>query len=144
MFWSLKNGYTYKSEFIDFKKKPRVVTNQIALKKDDLEYLMSQQFETSRLERVRDVFVFSCVTGLRFGELKLISKTNINNDSLFLKEEKGAGKTTREIPLNEIALFLLRKYDFKLPLTANQKHNDYIKEVFKIAGYVDEVEENDN
>ncbi|NAS32432.1 tyrosine-type recombinase/integrase [Flavobacteriaceae bacterium R38] len=140
MFWSLKNGYTYKTDFINFKKKPRVVTNQIALKKEDLENLMQQEFKTDRLERIRDVFVFSCVTGLRFGELKLISRSNITDDSLLLKEEKGAGKTTRVIPLNEIALFLLRKYDYKLPLIANQKHNDYIKEVFKIAGYTDDVE----
>lgn len=140
MFWSLKNSYTYKADFINFKKKPRVVTNQIALKKEDLQSLMQQDFETERLERIRDIFVFSCVTGLRFGELKLISKSNIVNDSLLLKEEKGAGKITREIPLNEIALFLLRKYDYKLPLIANQKHNDYIKEVFKVAGYTDEVE----
>jgi len=140
MFWSLKNGYNYKADFINFKKKPRVVTNQIALKKEDLQKLMLQEFDSKRLERIRDVFVFSCVTGLRFGELKLISKTNVVNDSLLLKEEKGAGKTTREIPLNEIALFLLRKYNYKLPLIANQKHNDYIKEVFQAAGYTDDVE----
>ncbi|MFK7834184.1 MAG: phage integrase SAM-like domain-containing protein, partial [Winogradskyella sp.] len=100
MFWSLKNSYTYKTDFINFKKKPRVVTNQIALKKEDLQILMLQDFRTVRLERIRDVFVFSCVTGLRFGELKLISKSNIVNDSILLKEEKGAGKITREIPLN--------------------------------------------
>jgi integrase len=140
MFWSLKKGYTYKTDFIHFKKKPRVITNQVALKKEDLQKLMMQDFDTKRLERIRDVFVFSCVTGLRFGELKLISKSNITNDSLLLKEEKGAGKKTREIPLNEIALFLLRKYDYNLPLIANQKHNDYIKEVFKVTGYTDQVE----
>lgn len=140
MFWSLKNGYTYKADFIDFKKKPRVVTNQIALKKEDLQKLLQQDFETARLERIRDIFIFSCVTGLRFGELKLISNSNIVNDCLLLKEEKGAGKITREIPLNEIALFLLRKYNYKLPLIANQKHNDYIKEVFKVSGYTDDVE----
>jgi len=140
MFWCLKNGHTYKSDFINFKKKPRVVTNQIALKKEDLRHLMTINFETERLEKIRDVFVFSCVTGLRFGELKLVSKRNIKNETINLKEEKGAGKQTREIPLNEIALFLLRKYDYKLPLIANQKHNDYIKEVFKEAGYTDEVE----
>ena len=140
MLWSLKNGYTYKTDFTNFKKKPRVVTNQIALKIDDLRKLMIQEFETKKLEKVRDVFVFSCVTGMRFGELKLISKTNIFSDNLLLKEEKGSGKEAREIPLNDIALFILRKYNYKLPLIANQKHNDYIKDVFKEAGYIDDVE----
>jgi len=140
MLWSLKNGYTYKTDFISFKKKPRVVTNQIALKIEDLQKLMIQEYETKRLEKVRDVFVFSCVTGMRFGELKLISKSNIVNNNLLLKEEKGTGKITREIPLNDIAQFILRKYNYKLPLIANQKHNDYIKDVFEEAGYTDDVE----
>ncbi len=139
LYWALKNNHTYKSDFINFKKKPKVITNQIALEKKDLEHLLKQDFKTERLERIRDVFVFSCATGMRFGELKLISKSNIN-DSLHLKEEKGAGKKTREIPLNDIALYLLRKYDYQLPLIANQKHNDYIKEVFKDAGYTHDVE----
>jgi hypothetical protein len=30
LFWALKNEYTYKADFINFKKKPRVITNQIA------------------------------------------------------------------------------------------------------------------
>lgn len=140
MFWCLDKGYTYKTDFIKFEKKPRVITNQIALKKEDLEHLMLQEFKTQRLEKIRDVFVFSCVTGLRFGELKLIGKSNIKDDVLLLKEEKGSGKKAREIPLNEIAIYLLRKYDYKLPIIANQKHNDYIKEVFKNAGYTYEVE----
>lgn len=140
LFWALDNNYTYKTDFIKFKKKPRVITNQVALKKEDLEKLMQHEFNSKRLERVRDIFVFSCVTGMRFGELKLISKNNIYNSSLLLKEEKGANKKTREIPLNQIALYILRKYDFKLPLIANQKHNDYIKEVFKEAEYTHNVE----
>lgn len=140
LFWALKNSYTYKADFINFKKKPRVITNQIALKKEDLEILLKQDFDTKRLERIRDVFVFSCVTGMRFGELKFVSKNSISNETLYLKEEKGAGKQTREIPLNQIAIYLLRKYDYKLPLIANQKHNEYIKEVFMKAGYTYNVE----
>lgn len=140
MLWAYKNGYTHNEKFRDFKKKKRVITNQIALKNEDLQKLMQQDFDTQRLEGVRDVFVFACVTGMRFGELKLISKNNIVNNCIQLKEEKGAEKEMREIPLNDIASFILRKYDYKLPLKANQKHNDYIKEVFKIAGYTENVE----
>ena len=140
LFWALENGHTYKADFIKFKKKPRVITNQVALKKEDLQRLLEQDLELKRLERVRDVFVFSCVTGMRFGELKLISENNVRNETLLLKEEKGANKKTREIPLNNMAMYLLRKYNYKLPLIANQKHNDYIKEVFKISGYTHNIE----
>ncbi len=140
MLWSLVKGYTYNDDFKSFKKKKRVITNQIALKNDDIQRLMEQEFETKKLERIRDIFVFSCVTGMRFGELKLISKINIVNGSIELREEKGAEKETRTIPLNDVAVYILRKYDFQLPLKANQKHNEYIKEVFKATGYTHEVE----
>ena len=135
LFWALKNGHTYKADFINFKKKPKVITNQIALTKEDLENLLSIEMESKKLERVKDVFIFSCVTGLRFGELKFVSKKTINGKTLILKEEKSSGKKTREIPLSAIAIHILEKYDHKLPLITNQKHNDYIKDVFKKAGY---------
>lgn len=140
LFWALKNNYTYKADFINFKKKPKVITNQIALKKEDLEILLKTEMTSKKLERVRDVFIFSCVTGLRFGELKFVSKNNINKKSLLLKEEKGSAKKSREIPLSGIAMYILNKYDYKLPLIANQKHNDYIKDVFKDAGYTHFIE----
>jgi integrase len=140
LFWALKNGHTYKVDFIGFKKKPKVLTSQIALRKEDLETLLTTKMKSNKLERVRDVFIFSCVTGLRFGELKLVSKNNIYGNTLLLKEEKGSGKKSREIPLSGIAMFLLNKYDYKFPLIANQKHNDYIKDVFEDAGYTHDVE----
>lgn len=135
LFWALKNGYTYKADFINFKKKPKVITNQIALRKEDLERILKTEMPSKKLERVRDVFVFSCVTGMRFGELKFVSKNNIDGKILLLKEEKGSGKKSREIPLTGIALHILNSYNYNLPLIANQKHNDYIKDVFKEAGY---------
>ncbi|WP_010178218.1 tyrosine-type recombinase/integrase [Aquimarina agarilytica] len=139
MFWAFSKGYTYNTSFKSFEKKKRVVTKQIALTKIDLQKLMHFDFKNERLEKVRDVFVFSCVTGLRFGELRLFTKESIVDNAIILKEEKETEKESRTIPLNEVSTHLLRKYDYKLPLIANQKHNEYVKEVFKIAGYTDEV-----
>lgn len=140
MLWALKNGYTYNEEFKEMQKVPKVIIPQVALQKSDLEKLMQHDFKNDRLERVRDIFVFACVTGLRFGELSLVSKTSVIGDVLHLKEEKGAEKEVRTIPLNDLALYLLRKYEYKLPLIANQKQNEYIKEVFEKAGYDHEIE----
>jgi integrase len=140
MLWAFKNGYTYNQEFKEMQKVPKVIIPQVALQKADLETLMQKDFENDRLERVRDVFVFACVTGLRFGELSFVSKNSVIGDVLHLKEEKGAEKEVRTIPLNDLALYLLRKYDYKLPLIANQKHNLYIKEVIDEAGFKHKVE----
>jgi integrase len=140
LYWAVDNHYTYNRAFVKFKKVQRVLTNQIALKLSDLEHLMSLQFETKRLEKVRDVFVFACVTGLRFGEMKLVNRSNVNDININLKEEKESSKEIRTIPLMPLSRYILEKYDYHLPLIANQKHNEYIKEVFQVAGYTQEIE----
>lgn len=140
MYWAVSKKYTYKKDFTELKINERVATKQIALKKEDLEVLLNHKFGTDKHEKVRDVFVFACLTGMRFGELKFITKENIINNSLHLKEEKDKKKDERTIPLNEIALYLLRKYDYKLPIIANQKQNKYIKEVFHDCGYTQMTE----
>lgn len=135
MFWALKNKYTFNSVFIEFKKVERVITNQIALTLEDLQILMQHKFESKKLDKVRDVFVFACVTGMRYGELKLLSKSNISESEILLKEDKDINKPARNIPLTSIAKFILEKYDYQLPLIANQKQNEYLKEVFKELEY---------
>lgn len=140
MFWSLKNKYTYNDTFQHFKKLEKVITKQIALTIEDLNTLLEFEFDTERLQKVRDVFVFACVTGMRYGELSLIKRSNVVNGNIILKEDKDRSKQAREIPLTNISKIILKKYDYQLPLIANQKQNEYIKEIFKKMGYVDSVQ----
>ena len=140
MFWAKKKKFTYNDAFIDFKKVDRVITNQIALTIEDLNKLMKHEFESKRLEKVRDVFVFACVTGMRFGELSLITRSNVTDSYIILKEEKDETKEAREIPLTSLSRYILLKYDYNLPLIANQKQNTYIKEVFAELEYTEKVQ----
>lgn len=140
MFWARKNKFTYNDSFVEFKKVERVITNQIALTIDDLNKMMQHEFESEKLRKVRDVFVFACVTGMRFGELSLIRRSNVTHDFILLKEDKDETKETREIPLTSISRYILLKYDYKLPLIANQKQNKYIKEVFQEMEYNSKVQ----
>lgn len=140
MFWAKDKKYTYNDAFVGFKKVERVITNQIALTIDDINKLLSHEFKSKKLERVRDVFIFACVTGMRFGELSLISKSNVTDNFILLKEDKDANKPEREIPLTAISKYILSKYDYKLPLIANQKQNEYIKDVFKELEYTHTVQ----
>jgi len=140
MFWAKKKKFTYNDSFLDFKKVDRVVTSQIALTIEDLNKLMKHDFSSNRLEKVRDVFVFACVTGMRFGELSLITRSNVTDHCIILKEDKDEAKEAREIPLTSLSRFILLKYDYKLPLIANQKHNEYIKEVFAELEYTNKVQ----
>lgn len=140
MFWALDEKYTYNTAFKTFntgKKNviKKVITDQIALTIDDLNKLMEKKFKSERHEKVRDVFVFACVTGMRFGELSLINKSNVIKDEIVLKEGKDTSKESRRIPLTSLSRYILSKYDYKLPLIANQKQNTYIKEVFEEMEY---------
>ena len=140
MFWAKKTKYTFNDTFTEFKKVERVITNQVALTIEDIEKLLNHEFESKKLEKVRDVFVFACVTGMRFGELSLITKSNVTQNEILLKEDKDKNKAARNIPLTSISRFLLSKYDYKLPLIANQKQNLYIKDVFKELDYKHKIQ----
>lgn len=92
--------------------------------------------ENKRLDTVRDVFCFACATGLRFGDLVQLRREHIRNDNTIrLTADKTGQKLV--IPLNPISYSILQKYADKmrpLPMISNQKTNDYIKEIGKMAG----------
>jgi integrase len=147
MFWALKNKFTYNNAFENFNNddngksiiKP-TLTKQIALTIEDLNKLMKHEFKSKRLERSRDIFVFACVTGFRYGEMTSINRSNVTDDYIILKEEKDETKEAREIPLTALSRYILIKYNYNLPLIANQKQNAFIKEVFAELEYNHKVQ----
>jgi len=141
MFWSIKNGFAFNKDFEDFKKPQRVLTREEALSLDNIKELYHFKCENDDLSKSKDAFIFQCLTGMRYGELKLINKRIVNaNNCIVLKEEKNSSKPSREIPLSDLAFKILLKYDYQLPLLSNQKQNVAIKEVLKLAGFDYEVE----
>lgn len=141
MFWSLKKEFTYNRSFIEFKKPQRVLTREEAFSLEDIKILHNHICSSEKLTKIKDVFVFQSLTGMRHGELCRVNKRTINkSDCIVLKEEKDSSKPTREIPLISISKAILEKYDYELPILSNQKHNDYIKDVLKEAGFTHEVE----
>ncbi len=151
MNWAITNKYTYNDKFKKFNLTENgqtiikeSITNQIALKLEDLNTIMNHKFKTKSFERVMDVFVFQCVTGMRYGELSHVSKSNVTDTHIVLKEEKGVFKDPRSIPLTTISKYILSKYDYKLPLIANQKQNDYLKKAFEEMKFKNKIEKTIN
>ena len=140
MFWALKEKYTYNDSFAEFVKPERVITKEVALTIEQVKTIFEFTPKSKAMERVKDIFVFQCLTGLRYGELKLINERTIVNNTLIIQEEKDITKESREIPLFEISNFILKKYGNKLPLLSNQKQNEFIKDVFEDAEFTFEVE----
>lgn len=93
------------------------------------------------LERQRDVFIFQCVIGCRVSDLRNLTRSNVYNGFLEfipIKTKKSKPVTAR-VPLNSIAREILAKYenlpgDKLLPCISDQKYNDAIKKMFKLAG----------
>jgi integrase len=100
-----------------------------------------EKISYSVLDRVRDVYVFSSVTGLRFADLLQLDWNHINDGAIDLTQMKTSSQVY--IPLSKIALSIIHKnQDHAKPLftISNQKSNKYIKEVMKLAGIDDQVE----
>lgn len=139
LYWCLKKKYTFNNNFINFKKPPKFKTDEIALNFEQVEAIYRFDLSNSpKLERVRDLFVFSCVTSLRYGNYSRISKNDIRDGFIRVVDMKSRTKKL-SIPLNPISKEILEKYDFQLPRISNQKMNEYIKIVFDKVGFNEEV-----
>jgi integrase len=110
-------------------------TDQIYLDTSELDKIYRKNFsENPRLDRVRDLFIICCWTGLRFADLSQLGKDNIieidKEDFLKIKTQK-TGETVI-IPLHWTVQEILNKYNGDIPkVISNQKMNKYIKEVVK-------------
>ena len=139
LYWALSKKYTYNNNFINFKKPPKFRTDEIALNYQRVEEIYLYDFsKNKRLERVRDLFVFGCVTGMRFGNYSRISKQDIQGDFIRVVDLKSKSKKL-SIPLNSISKAILEKYNYILPNISNQKMNEFIKEVFKEMKFTEDI-----
>ena len=140
--WASAKGYNTNMAYTTFK--PKLKTTQgkvIFLTDDELAKLRAYQIPESKgyLEKVRDVFVFCCYTGLRYSDVFNLRKSDIREDHIEITTVKTADSLI--IELNRHSRAILEKYkdvEFKdhkvLPVISNQKMNDYIKELGKLAG----------
>ncbi len=137
--WALENKYTYKSDFKKFKSPKAQITDEVALDKHDIKAVFD--FDLSgkpKLERVRDLFVFGCSTGMRISNYSKVSKKDIEGGYIKVMDKKNNDKQLK-IPLNEFSISVLEKYNYKLPSLSSQKFNEYIKDVFKEIGFTEDV-----
>jgi len=139
--YAKRRGIKVNSGFRDFSVK-RDKLEVIALSEQELNKLLNLDLsKDSRLNKVRDVFCFSCATGLRYSDMVQLKREHIKPNEIRLTIKK-----TREpmiIPLNKISADILKKYESRadpLPMITNQKFNIYIKEICKKAKIDEDIE----
>ncbi|BAP31217.1 integrase family protein [Chryseobacterium sp. StRB126] len=98
------------------------------------------------MNQVRDIFLFSCYTGLAYIDVKKLSKSNItlgiDGDKWIFTNRQKTDTSTR-VPLLPLAQELILKYEDHLecvnlnvlfPVLSNQKMNSYLKEIANVCG----------
>lgn len=91
--------------------------------------LMREHHFMPKLDRVRDLFIFSAYTGLSFSDTQVFdfeSMTKRKGDLFYIDGSRIKTDTKFFTPILEPAMKVLEKYDFKLPHISNQKANDYL------------------
>jgi integrase len=128
----LTNNIEYKSKRF---KKVSETTDKIYLNLNEIDKLYSLDLSNNKkLEKVRDLFIIGCYTGLRFSDLKQISPDNFINNGTQLKVKTEKTGEFVVIPLHRTVKEIVQKYENSIPdVLSNQKMNEYIKEVAKLA-----------
>lgn len=93
------------------------------------------------LDKVRDVLVFACATGLRYSDEAQLRWNHIRETEIRLTVKKT--KEVLIVPLNGYSDAILNKYKGRLrplPVISNQKYNDYIKALCELAEINEPVE----
>lgn len=91
-------------------------------------------------EAVREIFLFACYTGQRFGDCMAMTWSDVRGNAWYLAEQKT--NVTRRIPLPTPALQIIERHRGErrpLPKLSNQKANEFIKVVAKLAGIKEPV-----
>lgn len=113
---------------------------------DELKKVTEKQFTTKRLSQVRDFFLFSCYTGLSYADVQKLKPSDIGigvDGERWIFTYRKKTDTRAAIPLLPIAASILDKYkdyphchnnDRALPVSSNQKMNEYLVEIAAISG----------
>lgn len=141
----IRRGWLNRDPFIDFKMSKKEVI-RIALSTQELDLIGQKKISTERLAIVRDIFLFSCYTGLAYIDVKNLRRSQIVqgiDGELWIMTNRQKTDSPTRLPLLPAALAIVAKYQehpkckddgFVLPVLTNQKMNAYLKEIADICG----------
>lgn len=141
----LSNGWLNKDPFSNYKAKVKEVVRDF-LSEAEIEKMINKEFVSDRLEIVRDIFVFSCFTGLAYIDVKQLTLDNISlgiDGDKWIFKNRQKTDTASKIPLLPMAQEIIDKYTEHpvcknekrlLPILTNQKMNAYLKEIADVCG----------
>ena len=107
------------------------------LTEKELEMVRSCKINIPAIERVRDLFLFQCYTGLAYADFEKFDfekDVEEKNGKYIIADRRKKTNEDYKIVLLTPAIEVLKKYDYKLPIISNQKYNVSLKVVAQYAG----------
>ncbi|MES2275698.1 MAG: site-specific integrase [Bacteroidota bacterium] len=141
---AIMNGYMKENPYRFFKIKASTAQRAF-LSIDEVKTLMSLELSEKdvTLQKTRDYFVFSCMTGLRYSDVMNLKFCNIKNNPEAITIEMTKTKKPVMIPLVASAKEIIERYNkftIRIPLAKvfpyvdNQVLNRNLKELMKLSG----------
>lgn len=142
---AVKLDWLVKDPFASFKKHFEK-TERESLNIQELTALANKEISIERLRHVRDMFLFSCYTGLSYIELAELTPSKIVtgiDGGLWISTSRAKTDTGVRVPLLPQATDLMEKYrddpralnnGTVFPIISNQRMNGYLKEIADISG----------
>lgn len=138
------NGWIDKDPYLNYKGKIKEV-ERVFLSQEDIETLINKEIKIQRLDLVRDMFLFSCFTGLAYIDVFNLKKSNIIigiDGDKWISTHRQKTDVPSKIPILPISQMIIDKYSNHphsinqnklLPILSNQKMNAYLKELADIC-----------
>ncbi len=142
---AIANEWMSRDPFAGIKFHEQKVVKEF-LTQDEIARLVQKEFESDRLDLVRDVFVFCIFSGLAFVDVLNLRPEHITTDhngKQWIRKSREKTDIMCNIPLLQIPQMILEKYKghpkceqkgVLLPVMANQNMNNYLKEIATLCG----------
>ena len=140
----LANDWIDKNPFANYKSKVKEV-ERVYLTEDEVQDIIEKEFKTERLSLVRDIFLFSCFTGLAYIDVKNLTKSHISfgiDGERWIFTHRQKTESASKIPILPVTQMIIDKYqnhpqsnnqEKLLPILSNQKMNAYLKEIATVC-----------
>lgn len=147
---AIENGWLETNPF-RMKKLSFEPSNRSFLTRQELERIEKFSSTSVRLNKVRDLFLFSCYTGKGYKDLVNLKKENLSiwiNGKKWLTGERFKTGIRSDVPLLPIAIEILERYENDpevverealLPMISNQKFNAYLKDIARLCNIQKEL-----